>query len=245
MKILLEAFERSGKGIDYYALDLSQPELKRTLAAVDQSYNHVRCHGLFGTYDDGLAWLKRPENVDRPKCVLWMGSSIGNLDRTEAADFLLNFTSILGPHDSLLIGIDACQDQDKVYHAYNDNVGKTREFYLNGLVHANEILGQEVFKANEWDVIGEYDAEHNRHHAFYCPTKDFNFEGNVIKAGTRIKFEDSFKYSPSQINTLWQAAGLMPRAKFGNTSDDFRKSHWLSYANPFVYRLHLAVVCQF
>lgn len=74
--LLLQAFEEAGKYIDYFALDLSQKELQRTLSHVP-TFKYVSCHGLFGTYDDGVAWLKQPALVNRPKCVLHLGSSIG------------------------------------------------------------------------------------------------------------------------------------------------------------------------
>lgn len=77
MKILLEALEADGKDIDYYALDLSLTELERTLDKVPD-FKTVRCHGLHGTYDDGSAWLKTNEAASRPKCILTLGSSIGN-----------------------------------------------------------------------------------------------------------------------------------------------------------------------
>lgn len=76
MNLLLEAFERAGKEIDYYALDLSRLELERTLAQLPV-YKHVKSHGLWGTYDDGREWLKRPANIRRQKCVVSLGSSIG------------------------------------------------------------------------------------------------------------------------------------------------------------------------
>jgi uncharacterized SAM-dependent methyltransferase len=76
VSILLQALEDAGKDIDYYALDLSLKELKRTLEQVPV-FRHVRCHGLHGTYDDGLDWLKMPENSTRPRCVMSLGSSIG------------------------------------------------------------------------------------------------------------------------------------------------------------------------
>ena len=219
----MQAFEGARKDIDYYALDLSRPELERTLAEVEGQYKHVRCHGLLGTYDNGLAWLKRPENLQKPKCILWMGSSIGNLSRTEAADFLKGFSGILGGRDSMLIGIDACQDKDRVYHAYNDKEGTTLEFYYNGLINANKHLGKEIFKRADWTVIGEYDEDAGRHHAFYSPVRDVMVEGISIKAGERVKFEESYKYSLLQSSELWQRAGLMRQAIFGNRLDSYRK----------------------
>lgn len=186
-------------------------------------YRHVRCHGLFGTYDDGLAWLKRPENMERPKCVLWLGSSIGNLNRTEAANFLREFTSILSNEDHMLIGIDACQDPEKVYRGYNDREGKTHEFILNGLTHANRLLGKEAFRKEDWEVVGEYDVEAGRHQAFYRPTRDVEVEGSLIKAGERIRIEESCKYSATQSTKLWRAAGMVPRASFGDKVGEYRK----------------------
>ena len=76
MSILLHALEAARKDVDYYALDLSSKELKRTLEQVPR-FKHVRCHGLLGTYEDGLDWLKLPQNKSRPKCVMSLGSSIG------------------------------------------------------------------------------------------------------------------------------------------------------------------------
>jgi uncharacterized SAM-dependent methyltransferase len=76
VSLLLKALDAAGKNIDYYALDLSVEELRRTLEQVP-AFKHVKCHGLHGTYDDGLDWLKMPENQSRPKCVMSLGSSIG------------------------------------------------------------------------------------------------------------------------------------------------------------------------
>ena len=122
IKILLDELEKAGKRVDYYALDLMESELQRTLADVP-NYKHVRCFGLLGTYDDGFDWLKRPEIKDTPKLVLSLGSSIGNFNRSDAAEFVRAIASTLEPHDRLLIALDGCQDGEKVYHAYNDREG--------------------------------------------------------------------------------------------------------------------------
>lgn len=213
----------AGKTVDYYALDLSEPELHRTLSAVPKHYQHVRCRGLLGTYDDGLDWLKRPENAHRRKWILSLGSSIGNFGRQEAASFLQGFADTLQEDDALLVGLDACQDEHKVYHAYNDRVGKTHEFVLNGLLHANRLLRKDVFKLKDWKVIGEYDRTTGRHQAFYSPLKDLVIDGAYIEAGEKVRIEESYKYSPTQRNELWFRAGAVQRACFGNSSDDYRK----------------------
>ncbi|KAG8427315.1 Ergothioneine biosynthesis protein 1 [Metarhizium acridum] len=111
--LLLQAFEDARKSIDYYALDLSKKELERTLSHVPD-FKYVRYHGLLGTYDDGTVWLKQPFVVDRPKCIVHLGSSIGNFHRDEAAEFLQSYADILKPQDCMIVGLDSCQNPDKI-----------------------------------------------------------------------------------------------------------------------------------
>ncbi|PNS18429.1 Ergothioneine biosynthesis protein 1 [Sphaceloma murrayae] len=219
VRLLLDALERKATPVTYYALDLSREELERTLAEIPlDTYQHVKCFGLWGTYDDGLAWLKQPKNLKRPKTILSLGSSIGNFDRKEAAAFLAQFKDVLGPTDSFLLGIDACTDPEKVYHAYNDRHGLTHEFVLNGLSQANKLLGYAAFTISDWEVIGEYDTVAGRHHAFVSPKKDVEVEGVQIRAGERIRIEESYKYSIDQSDELFQAAGMSGASRW--TSDD-------------------------
>lgn len=152
-----------------------------------------------------------------------LGSSLGNLTPSETSKFLWSFSDVLGPSDALLIGLDACQDDDRVFRAYNDKGGTTREFYLNGLAHANALMGKEAFKKADWDVIGEYDARAKRHQAFYVALANVIVDGARIKAGERIGFEESYKYSKLQSSDMWQDAGLMVKAIFGNSTDDYRE----------------------
>ncbi|KAL8779261.1 MAG: hypothetical protein Q9213_007033 [Squamulea squamosa] len=221
VRILLEALELAEKRVNYYALDLSEPELRRTLSAVPRHYQHVRCHGLWGTYEDALEWLEQTDKQRRPKWILTLGSSIGNFGRKEAATFLQGFANTLGSSDCLLVGLDSCQDKHKVYSAYNDRHGKTHEFIMNGLVHANRLLAKDVFKLMDWKVIGEYNESAGCHQAFYAPTKDLVIDGIYIEAGEKIRVEESHKYSSGQSKQLWQTVGLVERASFGNGIDDY------------------------
>lgn len=76
IKLLLNALEQAGKHVDYYALDLDRTELERTLAVIAPlAWKHVKCFGLHGTYDDGLAWLSHCQHQSRPKVILSLGWS--------------------------------------------------------------------------------------------------------------------------------------------------------------------------
>ncbi|KAI9694075.1 MAG: hypothetical protein M1822_003346 [Bathelium mastoideum] len=225
VNILLRALDRSGKKIDYYALDLDLQELKRTFAEVQSgsttAYTYVKLFGLHGTYDDGLEWLQRAENLARPKTLLWLGSSIGNFTRPEAGEFLQTCAGALGPRDQLVVGVDGCKDPHRVYHAYNDREGVTHAFVLNGLRHANRLLGTTAFQLERWRVLGEYDAEAGRHQAFVYPTEDVVIAGASIRQGTHFRIEHSYKYSPDESRRLWEGAGLCQATRWSNREADY------------------------
>jgi L-histidine Nalpha-methyltransferase / hercynylcysteine S-oxide synthase len=92
-----------------------------------------------------------------------------------------------------------------------DSAPHPSRFVLNGLEHANDILGQKAFDLNVWKVIGEYcyDEEGGRHQAFYSPTRDVDVLGERIRGGERIKVEQSLKYSLKEAEKLWSHAAMI------------------------------------
>ncbi|KAF5018483.1 hypothetical protein F66182_9537 [Fusarium sp. NRRL 66182] len=216
--LLLQAFEEIAKPIQYFALDLSRKELERTLAQVPD-FKHVSCHGLLGTYDDGREWLKHPSLTSRSKCILHLGSSIGNFTRAEAADFLGGFSEVLRPSDSMIVAVDSCSNPAKVYHAYNAN--NIHRFILNGLENANDICGENIFNVNEWRVIGEYvyDEEGGRHQAFLAPTQPTDVLGSRVMPHERVAIEQSLKYSEEERIRLWRLAGLTETGRWSREDE--------------------------
>ena len=155
-----------------------------------------------------------------------MGSSLGNFSREGAAQFLANFRKVLRPADLILVGLDACQQPQRVFEAYNDTKSVTETFYRNGLTHANSILGYEAFKQEEWQVEGRYDEKLDRHHASYLALRDINTQHFSFKKGERLHFEDAFKYSEAQSDQLWHATGLVQQVAFGNKREDYCTCTW-------------------
>lgn len=73
--ILLNAIEELGHRVDYFALDVSLPELERTLRHLPVArFRNVRCFGLLGTYEDGREWIQRPPVCYREKTLMSLGS---------------------------------------------------------------------------------------------------------------------------------------------------------------------------
>ena len=224
VNILLEAIDRLGKDVEYYALDLSESELHRTLQQATRiRYKHISYFGLHGSYDDGLEWLKSSQVAGKRKTILSLGSSLGNFPRDEAANFLKSFAEALQPEDNVLIGIDSCQDAERVWHAYNDVDNVTQRFYMNGLLHANHVLGHEAFLLEEWKAVGEYSQALGKHHAFVTPSRDMQVAGANVNAGERVWIEESYKYTYEDLMSLWNQAGVQARKSWMNDRSDYGK----------------------
>jgi uncharacterized SAM-dependent methyltransferase len=106
------------------------------------------------------------------------------------------------------------------------NVLTNYRFILNGLVHANEVLGEDVFNLDDWEVIGEYvyDNEGGRHQAFYAPTRDVHIKDVFIKAGERVQVEQSLKYSPIGAKKLFKESGMNEVRRWSASSEKYSKS---------------------
>lgn len=205
-KFLLDALEELGRPVDYFALDVSYPELQRTLRPVAEGhYRHVRCFGLLGTYDDGRQWLQHPDLQARPKTILYLGSTLGNFQKPDAAQFLASFTPA---NCSFLLGLDGCKDPHLVSQAYNDPNGVNHRFVKNGLVRANKILGYDAFDLDSWGVSGSWDEDEGAHSQYYHPVVDVSLDGTHIPAGRRFLAVRSHKYDANDQHQLCQRAGL-------------------------------------
>lgn len=235
-QVILRAIEKKKIYVTYYALDLDQHELDKSLASLGE-FQYVQLYGLLGTYDQGIPWIsKKFTNCDVQKNFLWMGSSIGNQNRLESAMFLRKLQRMcMEPGDFFFIGFDKRNASEKIELAYDDSHGVTREFIMNGLNHVNRIMGQENFiNPKEFIYHSIYQEKQGRHLSHYCALaetrivyktsqKEYNI---LIKKDELIHVEHSYKYSLGEIQSILCAADL-------NMVD-----YWLDSKNQ--YRLVLA-----
>jgi L-histidine Nalpha-methyltransferase / hercynylcysteine S-oxide synthase len=221
IKHLLRALDHLGVSVDYFALDLCLLELQRSLGILrSEGFSHVCCHGLLGTYADLRAWIQLPENVQRSKCMISLGSSIGNLRPPEAVQFLSGYAEILRrseprseehqvqPKTLFIIGLDSCKSAETIHRAYNDLGGVNARFNMNSLEHANQVLGYKAFRTEEWTVQGEWDERARCFSHSLVPLRDVRFEDVFLKAGEKVHISHSYKYDALQKGRLWQQAGL-------------------------------------
>lgn len=112
--------------------------------------------------DTGLTSLDRDvssDNFETPLFFMFLGSSLGNFGSGDAANFLKLLPLRPGSNDRLLIGLDHDNDKLLIEKAYNDSLGITRDFIMNGLNVAGRILGNEGgfdLQSGSWEYVNFY-----------------------------------------------------------------------------------------
>lgn len=247
-QVILHAIEKKGIHVTYYALDLDQHELERSLASLGE-FQYVQLYGLLGTYDQGIPWISQEfTSKGIQKNFLWLGSSIGNDTRCQSAVFLARLQRMcVEPGDLCVIGFDKRNDPAKIERAYDDSRGVTREFIMNGLDHVNLIMGQKDFiNRNQFVYDSTYQEKQGRHVAHYRSLVDtkINHQSREIKIqkDELIHVEYSHKYSLVEIDSILSAAGLDMVDCWTDTKDQYRLV--LAESRPFKFERNVARVLE-
>lgn len=153
-RLLLDAFSKNGDLRRFVPFDVCEEFLRASAEAVASEYPGVEVHGLVGDFERHLPML--PEG-DR-RLVVFLGSTIGNLDPLKRAGFLGQLSSVLAPGEGLLLGIDLVKDASRLEAAYNDRAGITAEFNRNVLAVLNAQLGAD-FDLACFEHIAAFDPE--------------------------------------------------------------------------------------
>lgn len=152
-RLLLEAYDQLNDQLQYCPIDVSAGMLKTTAIELLGLYPKLKLCGLAGTYEQALAQLP-PAELDN-RMLIFLGSTIGNLNATECEQFLTLVQQALQPGEFFLLGVDLQKDPAIIEAAYNDAQGVTAAFNLNLLSHLNQ-----RFAAN-------FDLNQFQHWAFY------------------------------------------------------------------------------
>ncbi|RKO83050.1 histidine-specific methyltransferase [Blyttiomyces helicus] len=232
-KYLLSSIAAHGKHVTYYAVDLSETSLRASILPLATTFPTIDFIGLLGTYEDALHHIAQTIPPQIPKTYLWLGSSIGNLTRTEAADFLANVReTAMQDGDLFVCGIDRRNDPKLVARAYDDREGLTREFILNGIDAVNAIWARDpegaregpAFEREGFEYLSYYNAVEGRHEAYYRSLRDQTIVGPggmevVLAEGELINVEYSYKYSKEEVDELVERAGLYNVGKWTDSQE--------------------------
>jgi L-histidine N-alpha-methyltransferase len=203
--------ERFGtREVAYYPIDVSR-------AALDRCARELAALGtivpLESNYLEGLRRVAERRAAGETLLVLFLGSTIGNFEPEEAADFLAAVREHLEPGDALLLGADLVKPLEQTLAAYDDPAGVTAAFNLNLLGRINRELGSD-FDLRQFEHVARYDVEAQRIEmhlrSLARQTVSIPKPGLTVEfaPGETIWTESSHKFRPEQIARLARAAGF-------------------------------------
>ncbi len=159
----------------------------------------------------------RPFEVPEPDppvnrtVVYFPGSTIGNLRRNEARDFLADVAARVGAGGGLLIGTDLVKDPAVLERAYDDAKGVTAAFNLNLLRRINRELGAD-FELERFRHVAHWDPELERieMHLESLADQRVRVDGHAFdfERGETIFTEASHKYRLPGFAELADEAGF-------------------------------------
>lgn len=227
--LILQALQAQKKHVQYFACDVDRSALRRGIRGLQAMFSvtssDIKIQGLLGTYEDCAAWLKCNHSNSHTS-LLWLGNSLANFSPQEASEYIRSFIS---SGSSMIIGLDGCQDQEEISRAYEGQCNQ--EFILNGLPHANQLLGTNVFNVNDWEYVGRWNSELWMHESLYAARKDLTLtvcgETFHFRKGETMRSIRSGKWPKMKVMEICRDAG-------GNVMDSWM-SRDASYGNSLVF----------
>jgi len=210
-ELIIEEMLNQYDKVSYSPIDISIKRLKESSIALLEKYDNLEITSVAAKYDEGLPRLNI--HTDRPKLIIWLGSSIGNFCKEEAILFLKNIVKTLSTNDFFLIGFDLHKDKKRLEQAYNDSRDVTAEFNLNLLSRINRELGGE-FDLNNFKHQAVYNEEKSRIEMYListCEQKTYIADLNKyyhFRKNERIHTENSHKYSLDTIEQISNQVGM-------------------------------------
>jgi dimethylhistidine N-methyltransferase len=208
-RILLRSLLHRQSTIDYFPLDVSQTALQIAKDEVERELPPVTVHPRIGSFTDLAFLLQQPS----PRLVLYIGSSIGNLEQADAISLLRNIASHLSSGDRLLLGVDLVKDSEVLSAAYNDSAGITASFNKNLLLRINRELGGrfELDSFSHVSFWNELESRIELHlESLYSQSVRIDALDTTLNFydGERIHTENSYKYTLERLDNLLQCGGF-------------------------------------
>jgi dimethylhistidine N-methyltransferase len=225
VRILLGAFADPAA---YVAVDVSREHLKRAAAALARDFPELEVAAVCADYSAPFPLPELPAAGRR--IAFFPGSTIGNLEPEEAANFLKLWARRLGPGAAMLVGVDLKKDPAVLHAAYNDAQGVTAEFSRNILARANAELSAD-FDLSRFAHVARYNADAGRIeiHLESLQAQLVRLAGRnyAFAEGERIHTEHSYKYDIDQFQQMARRSGFEPAAVFTDPAKLF-SVHYLT-----------------
>lgn len=209
-RILFDALQPE---LEYVPVDVDASMLERVGRDLLHEYPSLRVVAVRSDFSRPSVALSLLPRTRARTVVLFLGSTIGNLNPEEARSMLRDLRASLSPGDALLLGADLRKPLDVLEPAYDDVLGVTAAFNLNVLGRINRELGG-AFDLKAFEHLAFYDREHGRieMHLVSRRAQRVRIEKLELEiafaAGERIHTESSYKHDASTLADLASASGF-------------------------------------
>jgi dimethylhistidine N-methyltransferase len=137
-RILLREYHRRNMPCDYFPIDVDTQTLLAAAGGLVRDYPRLTVHIVGAGYGEGLSALPPGR---RARLLLFLGSSLANMELSEMNDLLDHIYRHTVSGDHLLVGLDLDKDAAVINKAYNDAAGFGAYSTLNMLSHLNRRYG--------------------------------------------------------------------------------------------------------
>ena len=210
----------------YVPIDISQAHLLATAENLRDAYPGLSILPVAADYTADFDLPSLPDA--RKRVVYFPGSTIGNFDQSQAADFLAHAAEVAcdpgGPCGGLLIGVDLKKDRTTLEAAYDDAAGVTAAFNLNLLDRINRELDG-TFDTAGFQHRAEWNEEAGRIETYLVSLRDqtVTVDGTPFHfaEGERVHTENSHKYTIDGFADFAAEAGFELRRAWTDPDDLF------------------------
>jgi len=212
-RLLLAALLSRQGTLDYLPIDVSESALARSGEELVAEHPGLRVTGYVADYREALAALAAEGARRARTLVLFLGSTIGNLNPEDQVGLLREVRAMLAPGDGFLLGTDLQKPLPELLAAYDDVLGVTAAFNKNLLLRINRELGGD-FDLRAFRHLARYDGEAHRiemHLESLAAQRvrivalDLAID---LAPGETIWTENSYKFSRDQVAALAAATGF-------------------------------------
>ncbi|MDP9190579.1 MAG: L-histidine N(alpha)-methyltransferase [Acidobacteriota bacterium] len=225
--LIAAALQRQA-GLSYIPIDIDRSMLRGTSDALAAEHEALRLTAIAGSFDEGvLAAMRLPAHLPGERTlVLFLGSTIGNLEPEARHHLLLQIRSGMRDGDAMLIGADQDKSEAILIPAYDDVLGVTAAFNRNVLGRINRELGG-TFDVASFHHRAWYDRERKRIEMHLV--SDIAQRITVRESGIEVDFtegesihtESSYKFTRDAVATMAADTGFRLTRQWTDTGGWF------------------------
>jgi len=205
---LLDA--RHDQAVRYIPIDVDESMIQAAANRLLADYPLLSVEAIVGDFEHHLHHV--PERLGS-RLVLFLGSTIGNLDPLPRRALLSRVRALLDSGDRFLVGFDLIKDVERLEAAYDDASGVTREFNRNILAVVNRELDAD-FQPEAFAYVAFYNEPGYRVEMHLVPdTPEVIHVRGLgltvrIAAGEGIWTESCYKFTRPSVAAMLEEAGL-------------------------------------